>query len=386
MSDEWDSQERLMLRDSVRRFAERELVPNLPRWEDEGAIPREVHRLTADAGLLSVGFPEDVGGSGGSPIDAFIVAEEIILAGGSSGLVAALFTHGIGLPHIVASGDSVLIDRVVRPVLAGERIVSLGVTEPGGGSDVAGLRTRAVLDGDDYVVTGSKLYITSATRADFITTAVRTGDDGAGGISLLVIDTSLPGVTVSPPLRKMGWQCSDTAEVAFDAVRVPADCLVGARNSGFLQIMVQFAAERLSLAVSAYATAQRCLDLSMTWVRERETFGRPLVSRQLVQHQLAEMAREVDVARTYTRAVTNDWLAGRDVLMRVAMAKNTAVAACDHVVDMAVQLHGGMGCMREAEVERHYRDSRILAIGGGTTEIMNEVVAKLLLSQSRSQS
>jgi acyl-CoA dehydrogenase len=377
--DAWDTPERRLLRESVRRFSEARLVPRLAEWEEQGLVPREVHRELADAGLLGIGFPESVGGCGGTAIDALVVAEEIILSGGSSGLVAALFTHGIGLPHLVAAGDPALIDRVARPVLAGEKIVCLAVTEPEGGSDVAGLRTRAVRDGDNYVVTGAKLYITSATRADFITTAVRTGGPGAGGISLIVIDSHLPGVRISAPLKKMGWLCSDTAEIGFDDVRVPAVNLIGPEGSGFLSIMMQFAAERLSIAVQAYAMAQRCLDLTMAWVVERETFGRPLSSRQVVRHRLAEMAREVDVARTYTRSVIDAWLAGEDVLMRVAMAKNTAVLACDHVVDAAVQLHGGMGYMRESEVERHYRDSRILGIGGGTTEIMTEVISKLLL-------
>ncbi|MDQ5974030.1 MAG: acyl-CoA dehydrogenase [Actinomycetota bacterium] len=379
MVSDWNTDERRMLRQTVRQFAERELVPHLEQWEEQGFIPREVHRTTADAGLLGIGFPEEVGGCGGSPVDGLIVAEEIILAGGSSGLIAALFTHGIGLPHLVTAGDPALIDRVARPVLAGDRIISLAVTEPGGGSDVASLTTKAVRDGDDFVVTGSKLYITSGTRADFFTTAVRTGGPGFGGISLLLIDRDLPGVSVSSPLKKMGWLCSDTAEIAFDAVRVPASNLIGPENEGFVAIMMQFAIERLSMSVQAYATAQRCLDLTIRWVRERETFGKPLAARQVVQHRIAEMARETDVARTYTRAVVDAWEAGDDVFMRVAMAKNTAVLACDRVVDAAVQLHGGMGYMRESEVERHYRDSRILGIGGGTNEIMTEIIAKLLL-------
>ena len=380
--DSWSSEERRTLRASARRFAEREVLPHLTTWEEQGALPLSLHAAAAEAGLLGVSFPEAAGGSGGDAVDAMVVAEELILAGGTSGLIASLFTHGIGLPHLLEAGDPALVERVARPVLEGRKIVSLAVTEPDGGSDVAGLRTRAVRDGDGYVVTGSKLYITSGTRADFFTTAVRTGGDGAGGISLLVIDRDLAGVTVSAPLKKMGWLCSDTAELRFDEVRVPASNLVGPEHMGFYAIMKQFAAERLSMAVQAYATAQRCVDLTTRFVKERETFGRPLASRQVVAHRLAEMARLTDVARTYTRAVVADWQAGEDVVMRVAMAKNTAVFACDQVVDAAVQLHGGQGYMRETEVERHYRDSRILGIGGGTNEIMTEVVAKLLLAKA----
>lgn len=380
--DSWSTEERRALRASARLFAEREVLPHLTTWEEQGALPLSLHAAAAEAGLLGVGFPESAGGSGGDAVDAMVVAEELILAGGTSGLIASLFTHGIGLPHLLEAGDLALVERVARPVLEGRKIVSLAVTEPDGGSDVAGLRTRAVRDGDGYVVTGSKLYITSGTRADFFTTAVRTGGDGAGGISLLVIDRDLAGVTVSAPLKKMGWLCSDTAELRFDEVRVPASNLVGPEHMGFYAIMKQFAAERLSMAVQAYATAQRCVDLTTRFVKERETFGRPLASRQVVAHRLAEMARLTDVARTYTRAVVADWQAGEDVVMRVAMAKNTAVFACDQVVDAAVQLHGGQGYMRETEVERHYRDSRILGIGGGTNEIMTEVVAKLLLAKA----
>ncbi|MCY7363705.1 MAG: acyl-CoA dehydrogenase family protein [Frankiaceae bacterium] len=380
--DSWSTEERRALRASARLFAEREVLPHLTTWEEQGALPLSLHAAAAEAGLLGVGFPESAGGSGGDAVDAMVVAEELILAGGTSGLIASLFTHGIGLPHLLEAGDPALVERVARPVLEGRKIVSLAVTEPDGGSDVAGLRTRAVRDGDGYVVTGSKLYITSGTRADFFTTAVRTGGDGAGGISLLVIDRDLAGVTVSAPLKKMGWLCSDTAELRFDEVRVPASNLVGPEHMGFYAIMKQFAAERLSMAVQAYATAQRCVDLTTRFVKERETFGRPLASRQVVAHRLAEMARLTDVARTYTRAVVADWQAGEDVVMRVAMAKNTAVFACDQVVDAAVQLHGGQGYMRETEVERHYRDSRILGIGGGTNEIMTEVVAKLLLAKA----
>ncbi|MFD0905051.1 acyl-CoA dehydrogenase family protein [Actinomadura sediminis] len=374
----WNTPERTALRELVRDFTAKEIVPHLAEWEDAGELPRDLHVRAAGAGLLGAGFPESAGGSGGDVLDPLVVTEEIIQAGGSSGLVASLFTHGIALPHIIASGNGDLIGRFARPVLAGDKIGALGVTEPGTGSDVAGIRTTAVRDGDSYVVNGAKMFITSGVRADFVTTAVRTGGPGFEGISLLVVEKGTPGFGVSRPLRKMGWLCSDTAELSFDDVRVPAANLVGAENSGFLQIVQNFVAERLSLAVQAYATAQRCLDLTLGWVRERETFGRPLSSRQLVRHKIAEMARQVDVARAYTRSVAERYAAGEDVLTETAYAKNTAVYACEHVVHEAVQLHGGMGYMRESEVERHYRDARILGIGGGTNEIMNEIVAKRL--------
>ena len=370
------------LSDLVRRFTVREIVPHLPGWERAGEVPRSLHAAAAKVGLLGVGWPEEVGGGGGDLLDTLTVAEEIILAGGSSGLIAALFTHGIALPHVVATGDSRLIDRYVRPTLAGETIGSLAVTEPDGGSDVAGLRTTARRDGDDYVVNGGKTFITSGVRADFVTTAVRTGPPGSGygGVSLLVVDTTSPGFTVTRSLEKMGWHCSDTAELSFVDVRVPAANLVGSEGSGFVQIMRHFAGERLSMAVQACATARRCLELSIEWCHRRHTFGAPLAHRQVVRHRLAEMARITEVARAYVWGLAAKRAAGQPVTRaQVAMAKNTAVAACDHVVDAAVQLHGGAGYLRDSEVERHYRDARIMGIGGGTTEIMNEIIAKELL-------
>jgi acyl-CoA dehydrogenase len=359
-----------MLRELTRHFTEKEVLPHLDDWERAGEVPRHLHRAAAATGLLGIGFPESVGGSGGDITDTIVVVEELIEAGASSGLVAALFTHGIALPHIVASGNRDLVDRYVRPTLAGETIGALAVTEPDGGSDVAGIRTKAYRDGDDYVVNGTKTYITSGVRADFVTTAVKTGT----GLSLLVID----GGYTATKLETMGWHCSDTAELSFVDARTRETNRIGPEGTGFEQIMQHFASERLTLAASAYATAQRCLDLTIEWARERSTFGRPLASRQLVRHRLAEMARKIDVARTYVRHAASRVAAGEPSLRQVAMAKNTAVAACDDVVDEAVQLYGGLGYLRGTEVERHYRDARILGIGGGTTEIMNEIIAKQL--------
>jgi acyl-CoA dehydrogenase len=375
----WNTPERRDLRETVRRFVDKEILPHLDDWERSGEIPRELHRRAGELGLLGVSFPEFVGGGGGDPVDSIVVCEEMHQAGASGGLFASLFTCGIALPHLVAAGDPEQIDRWVRPTLAGDLIGSLAITEPGGGSDVGHLTTRAVRDGGDYVVNGAKTFITSGCRADFVVTAVRTGGDGAGGVSLLVIEKGTPGFTVSRKLEKMGWLASDTAELSFVDCRVPAANLVGAENSGFAQIAQAFVTERVALAAQAYSSAQRCLDLTLDWCRDRETFGRPLISRQSVQNTLSEMARKVDVARVYTRSVVDRYTAGdQNLLAEVCFAKNTAVENGEWVAHQAVQLFGGLGYMRESEVERQYRDMRILGIGGGTTEILTSLAAKVL--------
>jgi acyl-CoA dehydrogenase len=378
MSDVWTTPERKALRDLARDFTTREIVPHLAQWELDGEVPRSLHRGAAEAGLLGAGYPESAGGSGGDIVDVTIVAESMLYAGASSGLLSALFTHGIALPHLVHAGDADLIERYAKPTLAGERIGSLAVTEPDAGSDVSAVRTRAVRDGDHYVVNGAKTFITSSTRADFVTTVVRTGDDPHRGLSLLVVDTSSPGFSVVRRLDKMGWLCSDTGELAYVDVRVPAANLIGAEGSGFAQVAQQFAGERLALAVHGYGIAQRALDLTVDWVRQRHAFGKPLITKQVVRHKLVEMTRAVEVARTYTHAIVERRVAGEPVFAEAAMAKNEAVAACSFVVDEAVQLHGGAGYLRDSEVERHYRDARLLGIGGGATEVMNDLVAKTL--------
>ena len=303
MSDVFESGERQALRETVRAFVKRDVLPQQDEWERAGELPRRLHVRAAEAGLIGLAYPESVGGGGGDAIDALVLAEEFHYAGGSSGVFASLFTSGISLPHLIAAGDPDQLDRWVRPTIEGAKIGSLAITEPDGGSDVAHLRTTAKRDGADYIVNGAKTYITSGVRADFVVTAVRTGDAGAHGISLLVVEKGTPGFTVSRKLDKMGWLASDTAELSYADVRVPAANLVGAENSGFIQIAQNFVAERIGLAVQSYACAQRCLDITVEWCRLRETFGRPLISRQPVQNTLAEMARRIEVARVYTRSV-----------------------------------------------------------------------------------
>ncbi len=378
----WTTPERQQLRKSVRTFAEREILPHVQEWERIGELPRDLSRAAGQAGLLGVGFPEEVGGEGGDAVDTAIICEELHEAGVPGGVFASLFTCGIAVPHMVASGDARLIEKFVKPTLSGEMIGSLGITEPDGGSDVGHLRTTAVRDGDHFVVNGAKTYITSAVRGDYVVAAVRTGGadlPGAAGVSLLVVEKGTPGFEVSRKLDKMGWRSSDTAELSFADARVPVENLVGAENSGFLQIAQAFVSERIGLAVQAYSSAQRCLDLTAAWCRERETFGRPLIARQAVQNTLAEMARRIDVARVYSRTVVERYVGGEaNLIAEVCFAKNTAVEAGEWVATQAVQLFGGMGYMTECEVERQYRDMRILGIGGGTSEIMTGLAAKTL--------
>jgi acyl-CoA dehydrogenase len=372
------SLETTALRATAAEFVRREVAPHLQEWEDAGEIPRALHRTAGDLGLIGVAFPEEVGGGGGDIVDSIVVQEAMFEAGASSGLMAGLFTAGIALPHIAASGDADLVERFVRPTLAGETIGSLAITEPGGGSDVARITTRAEREGDHYVVNGAKTFITSGVRADFVTTAVRTGGPGHGGISLLVVEKGTPGFTVDRSLRKMGWHCSDTAELSFVDARVPVANLVGAESSGFGQIADQFVVERIALAVHGYGIAARSLELAAAYCRERTTFGRPVIDNQAVQHTLVEMRRQVEVARTYTRAVAARHAAGEWVVAEACLAKQTAVDCAALVCDRAVQLFGGTGYMHGTEVERHYRDARILPIGGGADEVLRDLTAKLM--------
>jgi acyl-CoA dehydrogenase len=379
----WATPERDQLRKTVRSFAEREILPHVDEWERIGELPRELHRRAGATGLLGAGLPESAGGGGGDGADSVIVCEEVHQAGAPGGVWASLFTCGIAVPHMIASGDERQIETYVRPTLAGEKIGALAITEPGGGSDVGHLRTAAVPDGGDYVINGAKTYITSGVRADYVVTAARTGGPGAAGVSLIVVEKGTPGFVVTRKLEKMGWRSSDTAELSYTDVRVPRANLVGAENSGFAQIAQAFVSERIAMATQAYSSAQRCLDITAQWCRDRETFGRPLISRQTVQNTLTEMARRIDVARVYSRHVVERQLAGEtDLIAQVCFAKNTAVKAGEWVANQAVQLFGGMGYMAESEVERQYRDMRILGIGGGTTEILTALAAKRLGYQS----
>ncbi|WP_207865100.1 acyl-CoA dehydrogenase family protein [Pseudomonas sp. 58(2021)] len=365
-----------MVRDSVRRFVEREILPDIDAWEEAESFPRELYLKAGAAGILGIGYPEALGGSHEGDLFAKIAASEELMRCGSGGLVAGLGSLDIGLPPIVKWARPEVRDRVVPLVLRGEKISALAVTEPGGGSDVANLQTRAVRDGDHYRVSGSKTFITSGVRADFYTVAVRTGAPGFGGISLLLIEKGTPGFTVGRQLKKMGWWASDTAELFFDDCRVPVGNLIGAENMGFACIMGNFQSERLALALMANMTAQLALEESLKWAKEREAFGKPIGKFQVIKHRLAEMATALEVSREFTYRQAAKMAAGQSVIKEISMAKNFATDTSDRITTEAVQILGGLGYMRESLVERLYRDNRILSIGGGTREVMNEIISK----------
>ena len=365
-----------MVRDSVRRFVEREILPDINAWEEAESFPRELYLKAGAAGILGIGYPEALGGSHEGDVFAKVAASEELMRCGSGGLVAGLGSLDIGLPPIVKWARPEVRERVVPQVLSGEKICALAITEPGGGSDVANLQTRAVRDGEFYRVSGSKTFITSGVRADFYTVAVRTGAPGFGGISLLLIEKGTPGFTVGRQLKKMGWWASDTAELFFDDCRVPVGNLIGAENMGFACIMGNFQSERLALALMANMTSQLALEEALKWAREREAFGKPIGKFQVIKHRLAEMATALEVSREFTYRQAAKMAAGQSVIKEISMAKNVATDTSDRITSEAVQILGGLGYMRESLVERLYRDNRILSIGGGTREVMNEIISK----------
>ena len=374
-----DSPEEADFRAGVRAFVEREVAPHVAAWDEAGEFPRALYRRAAQLGLLQLGYPEALGGTPCGLRFRLIAAEEIARAG-SGGLMASLFSHNIGLPPMVAYGSDALQQRVVPPVLAGEQVAALAITEPGGGSDVARLRLRARREGGDWVLDGEKTFITSGLRADWITVAARTGGPGAAGVSLLAVPGDAPGLQRTR-LQKMGWWCSDTAHLRFDAVRVPADHLIGEENAGFRMIMANFNGERLLMSAGACAFAQACLDEALDWARQRQTFGRALLEHQVTRHRLADMRMRIVATRAMLADVTARFERHPEDAPTVAdicLLKNQATQTMQYCADAAVQLLGGMGYVRGTKSERIYREVKVMMIGGGAEEIMKELAARQL--------
>ncbi len=380
----------------VTRFATREIAPLVPEWDAAGEFPRALYQRAAQLGLLGLGYPEDLGGTPASYRMRHVATLALARHGASGGVGASLFSHTIGLPPILRHGSAALQREVIPPVLRGEKIAALAITEPGGGSDVASLRTTARLDGNEWVIDGTKTFITSGMRADFLTVAVRTGDAeggaeatparGARGISLIVVPGDARGLSRTR-LDKMGWQCSDTAQLQFDSVRVPARYLVGEAGQGFRMIMGNFNAERLGLSVAALGYAMACFDEALEWARQRKTFGQSLVEHQVIRHKLVDMQMRIASTQAWVDAVSDradagDEHAGGDTtanwVAQVCMLKNHATQTMQFCADQAVQILGGMGFMRGTRSERIYREVKVMMIGGGSEEIMKELAARQL--------
>lgn len=373
---------------SAKRFIQTEVSPHLQAWEDAGEFPRALYGRVAELGWLGLGYAPELGGT---PVpwslrNALTIA--LARTGGSGGLMASLFSHNIGLPPVVRHGNKELQQEVIPAVLRGEKIAALAITEPGGGTDVSALKTTARRDGDDYVVDGEKVFITSGMRADWLTVAVRTDlkNKGPMGISMLMVPGDAVGLTRSP-LKKMGWLCSDTAHLRFDGVRVPARYLVGEEGAGFKIILTNFNGERLSMAALALGFAECCYDEALAWSQQRKTFGIALIDHQVIRHKLMDMKMRIESTRAWLNAVAaradagdrgDKSAKGADWVAQVCLLKNHATQTMQFCADQGVQILGGMGYMRGTACERIYREVKVMMIGGGAEEIMKELASRQL--------
>ncbi|HYI00707.1 acyl-CoA dehydrogenase family protein [Hyalangium sp.] len=366
-------------RRTVRAVIEKEILPFAKEWEAREEFPRELFPRFGELGFLGLKYPEAYGGSAAGELYEAVLLEELgrCGSGGVCAGLAAQFTISTGPLHLFGTQEQK--QRFLAPAIRGEKIGALGITEPDAGSDVAGLRTTAVRDGDHYIVNGSKTYITNGVRADFLVCAVKT-DPAAGhkGLSMLIVEKGTPGFGVGRKLQKLGWRASDTAELFFEDCRVPAGNLLGQEGQGFYQIMGNFQWERLSLALGALGSMEDMLEKVMAHVKERRAFGQTLSHFQVVRHKLADLFTELECARQLTYHALRLHVAGQFAVAQTSMAKKVATETACRVADACLQLYGGAGYMMEYDIQRHWRDARLGPIGGGTSEVMNEIIAKQL--------
>ncbi len=368
------------LRQTVARFVAAEVAPHVDEWERAEEFPRGLYRRCAELGFLGLKFPEAYGGQGGDHLHDAVWVEELARSGGSGGVAAGLNAHAsIALPPVFNFGTEEQRQRWVVPGIAGEKIGALGITEPGAGSDVAGITTTARKVDGGYVVNGSKTFITNGVRADFLVCACKTTEAGGhGGISFLVLEREMPGYEVAAKLEKLGWHSSDTGELSFTDVEVPAANLLGAENEGFKLIMANFAWERLLMAIGAVGAMQRLIEIAVAYALDREAFGRPIGKFQAIRHQVAEMATKAEVARALTYDALRLFHTGQPCIREVSMAKLLSQRAAVEIADQTLQIHGGYGYTREYGIERAVRDARLGPIGGGTDEVMKEIIGKTM--------
>jgi len=369
------TEEHLAWRQQLRRFVDTEIMPFANDWDEAGEIPLDLWPKAAEVGLLGLGYPEEFGGMPGDVWFSQIASEELARVG-AGGINASLMVHGIGLPPVINWGSDAMKALVAPPVLRGEKWISLGITEPDGGSDVANLKTSAVRDGDHFIVNGSKTYITGGMRATWVSTAVRTGGEGPGGVSMLLIPTDADGFSRTALTRKQGWWASDTATLYFDNVRVPVGQLIGAENQGFKVIMTNFNSERMGMAISMEACARVCLEEAVAWARERRTFGARLADHQVIRHKIAMMKQRINATQAYIRLCNEAIASGVPNPGDIALLKVQASETMEFCARETLQILGGIGFMRGSRAERIYREVRVNAIGGGSEEIMRDLAAR----------
>jgi len=361
-------------RDSVARFVAKEIEPFAHAWDEAGEFPRSLYKKASEIGLLQLGFPEEFGGVSADRFYMIAAAQELARAG-SGGVAAGLMSHTIGAPPIAKLGAPEIQQKVLPAILAGDKISALAITEPHAGSDVANIKTTARRNGDHYIVRGEKTFITSGMRADYYTVAVRTGEPGLGGISLLLIERDTLGFSRTP-LQKMGWWASDTATLHFDECKVSVENLVGRENAGFMAIMLNFNDERLSLAASSVGFARVAYQEALAYAKQRETFGKPIVKHQVIRHKLVDMAQRIAATQAYLERIAWALDRGESPVAELCMLKNQATQTLAFCASEAVQIFGGAGFMRGSKVERIYREVKVNAIGGGTEEIMKDLAAR----------
>jgi acyl-CoA dehydrogenase len=371
----YDTPEHELLRDQVARFIAREVEPHADQWEEQGFVPREVLRRMGAAGMLGLMFEPEYGGGGADALTNLVFAEALSQSTYAGFIITVLVHTDMAGPHLHHAGNAAQKDRFLRKVCAGELVTAVAITEPGAGSDVAGIRTSAKREGDQWVLNGTKMFITNGVHADLTFVAAKTGP-GKREVSMFIVEKGTPGFSVGRALKKTGWLSSDTAELVFDNVRVPAANLLGEEGKGFYSVMKNFQTERIALAAMAVGHCQQALKLTLDHVRQRQAFGGPLWDRQVIRQRLAMLDAKTRAAREFMYHCAWRVTQGHDIVQDVSMLKALTGELVNEVVQACQQFHGGMGFIRETAVERLWRDARVLAIGGGATEVMLEEAAK----------
>ena len=373
-----------MFRATVRSFVEKEVMPHVEAWEEAGRIPRAIWTRMGELGLLGVEYDEKYGGAGADLLTSAVLHEECARSRSGSFAMAVGVHCDMASPHLYWTGSEALKEKYLPGICRGETLTAIAVTEPGGGSDVAAIRTRAVRDGGHYVIDGAKMFITNGATADVYFVAARVGsaseDKRHQGISMFLVVRDTPGFTVSRTLDKMGMRASDTAELSFQGVRVPAEHLLGREGVGFYEVMRVFQRERLVAGLHCVAMSDRALADTIAYVKERQAFGGPLADKQVIRHKLADLATMVEAGRALTYAACRKFASGEEAVREISMVKLFTAEMVNRVAYDCVQLHGGYGYMREYAVERFARDARLMTIGGGTSEIMRDIIAKAVLT------